>query len=121
MEPKIKKGSIVFVFSQKDYKVGDIITFKIGNGIPITHRLIEIEKKGKKTFFKTKGDANLTPDAEAVEKENVLGKVIFSLPFLGYILSYLKSPIFFLSLIWIPAILIIKEKIKEIKDEKNHN
>jgi len=119
MEPKIKTGSIVTVRPANDYKVNEIITFnKEGN--LVTHRIIDIEEvkeKGNTIFYTVKGDANEEADAEKVPRENVIGKVLFSIPFLGYTLDFAKKPVGFLLLIWVPAIIIIWEETGKIRKE----
>jgi len=75
------------------------------------------EEKGNTIFYTVKGDANEEADAEKVPRENVIGKVLFSIPFLGYTLDFAKKPVGFLLLIWVPAIMIIWEEIRTIKNE----
>ncbi len=120
MEPTIKTGSIVIVRAAPEYKKGDIITFgKISkNKIPTTHRILEIKKyPNNKIAYITKGDANNSADMREVNKKNVIGKVIFSILYLGYILVAVKTPLGFFSVIIIPAFLIIFDETKKIKQE----
>jgi signal peptidase len=42
--------------------------------------------------FITKGDANEDNDSSPVPFDDVEGKVAFSVPLLGYVVSFLKSP-----------------------------
>lgn len=81
METDLHIGDYIVVFHTNDYKVGDIITFK-ENGVYITHRIHKIE--GDKII--TKGDANETPD-DSIEKDKVLGKVLFKLTLLSFIIK----------------------------------
>lgn len=85
MSPTIKRGYVVFTkeISFDELKVGDIITVKLGNnGETFTHRVVEIDREND-SFF-TKGDNSETRDG-ASEAKNIIGKVIFSLPLVGYI------------------------------------
>lgn len=72
--------------------------------------------------FITKGDANEGPDQWIVKKENVIGKVILTIPLVGYLGYFVRTPIGFILLIVIPASLIIimeiRNIIKEIKKTK---
>jgi len=49
-----------------------------------------------------------------VKKENVICKVILTIPYLGYIGYFVRTPIGFILLVIIPAILLIIMEIKNI-------
>ena len=72
MKPTFEKGDKIVVKKQKDYEVGDIITYIDNDKNFITHRIIEKYEDG----FITKGDNNNTEDKEKVRKNQVLGKII---------------------------------------------
>ena len=119
MEPAIKTGSIVFVKPVGNYKVNDVITFP-GSGTdaqPITHRIVEAKEAEGTILYKVKGDANDAADWQAVPREEVTGKVFFSIPYFGYLLSFAKQPIGFILLIWVPVIMIIWEQLGKIRKE----
>ena len=128
MEPKIHTGSIVAIKSAMEYKVGDIITFgKISKTqTPTTHRIFEIKENNGQKIFITKGDANNSPDMKEVLANEVKGKVLFSLPYIGYAVDFAKKPLGFMLIIIIPAAAIISDEIRKIKAEvvrlreKNH-
>ena len=117
MEPTIKVGSIVTVKPRQEYKIDDIITFNSGGKTPTTHRIVDIGEENEKTLYTVKGDANEEPDLKPVPKNSVIGKVLFSVPFLGYAVDFAKRPLGFVLLIWVPAIMIIWEEIRTIKNE----
>ena len=114
MEPAIPVGSVVVIkpVDPETLKVEDIICFKISESATttVTHRIINITNEG----FITKGDANEDPDQWIVKKENVIGKAIFTIPFIGYIGYFVRTPIGFILLIIIPASLIIIIEIRNI-------
>jgi len=62
----------------------------------------------------TKGDANEDPNTWTVKKENVIDKVISTIPYLGYIAYFVKTPIGFTLLIIISATLLIIMETKNI-------
>lgn len=71
-------------------KKGDIITFISTNldypGITITHRVKEIDRDEKdRICFITKGDANSFEDQACAKAHNVIGKVVFKVPFVGFL------------------------------------
>jgi len=116
MEPAIHTGSVVIVTPAKDYKIGDIITFEaVGkNGIPTTHRIKEIKNTDGNVLFITKGDANNATDSREVVASGIRGKVLFSIPYLGYVFDFIRRPIGFALLIIIPALLIVWGEAKKI-------
>ena len=134
MTPEIKMGSVVVIKPHStlstgsgqegsrqaaDYKIGDIITFGpySKTKAPTTHRIYEIKiQEGEQVYF-TKGDANNAPDSREIRKEDILGKVLFSVPYLGYAVDFAKKPLGFLLLIIIPAAIIIFDEIKKIAGE----
>ena len=119
MEPTIKLGSVLMVKPAKDYKIGDIITFKNPKKPKelISHRIVNIENSENKIFYTTKGDANEDPDTEKVAKDEVFGKVLFSVPYLGYAVDFAKKPIGFALIIIIPAAVVIFDEAKNIWQE----
>lgn len=122
MAPTIPVGSVVISRKQLSYTTGDVITFGQGKS-SVTHRIASMEESS--TFygdatFTTKGDANKTPDGSPVSQANVAGKVLITIPYLGYIVEYAKSPKGFLALIIIPATIIIYEELKNVRKELSH-
>ena len=65
----------------------------------------------------TKGDANNAPDQEEITKREIIGKVLFSVPYLGYAVDFAKKPLGFSLIIIIPASIIIFDEIKKIFGE----
>lgn len=118
MEPRIATGSIVIVQKAPIYVVGDIISYAVrGNSKDlVTHRVVSTEQKTTQssTTYITKGDANKTVDYGQVDGQNVIGKVIFTLPYIGYIANFTKTPQGFILFIVIPATIIVYEELKTI-------
>ena len=119
MEPAIKTGSVVVIKPELNYKIGDIITFgkDTKKDIPTTHRIVETRAISGKMLYTTKGDANGDPDAREVREKEIIGKAIFSIPYLGYMLDFAKKPIGFALIIIVPAIVIAYDEIKKIWKE----
>jgi len=119
MEPAIHTGSVVIVAPAEDYKIGEVITFgEISKTkTPTTHRINDIKVVNDKPVYITKGDANNAPDNKEVAASEVKGKVLFSIPYLGFALNFVKQPIGFALVIIVPAILIIWEEAKKIFHE----
>ncbi len=101
MEPTLPAGSMVIAHREADYAVGDIITFR-QEGAVVTHRIIEKTAAA----YRTRGDANNTPDDAAVPPADVLGRVVLCLPGAGELLMLLQKPLGILLLAAGGAILI---------------
>lgn len=125
MEPAIETGSLIIITPQKNYRAGDIITFKkdpkastkITNSM-VTHRVYEkVKYSGKDEFYITKGDANNSPDNEPVYFNQIIGKVALNLPYLGYPVGFGKTLTGYILLIIVPATIIIYSEILKLKNE----
>lgn len=95
MEPAHKTGALIYVkdVDPQEIEVGDVITFRSGTSdTQITHRVIEIMGEGADKQFTTKGDSNESADPSPVSVGNVTGKVLFSIPYLGYVANYIQNP-----------------------------
>lgn len=93
MEPTYHTGSVIYVKScdASEVQVGDPITFVLNEDLVVaTHRVIEID--AEQGAFYTKGDANEAADGSPVLYENLIGKPVFSIPYLGYLADYVQSP-----------------------------
>ena len=97
MEPTYHVGSLIYVKSvdYKELKVGDPITFMISQDTVVTHRIIEVladEEDPNTIRYFTQGDANEQPDGTSVHYKNIIGKPVFSIPYLGYVSNYIQNP-----------------------------
>jgi signal peptidase len=119
MAPAIKMGSLVIVKPANDYKIGDVITFGpySKTKAPTTHRIYDIKVVNGQPVYITKGDANNAPDTREVTKRDILGKVLFSIPYLGYAVAFAKKPLGFALIVIVPAVIIIIDEIKNIYNE----
>ncbi|QGA80211.1 signal peptidase I [Candidatus Nanohalobium constans] len=121
MEPEIMTGSVLFTKATNPDKIqeGDTITYKDGD-IHTTHKVINKETSENQTTFKTKGIANKAADPGRINAEQVVGKKIFSIPYLGYIITLTGTKFAKIALIVVPATLLagieLKELIQEIKE-----
>lgn len=91
MEHTIEIKDLIIIHRQQEYEIGDIITYKNKNHL-VTHRIIGKSMDG----FQTKGDANNVADLEPAPEENVLGKVIYVIPKVGWFIEIVKTPFRFL-------------------------
>ena len=121
MEPTIPTGALVTIKPASAYSTGDIITFHSQNLQSskdlVTHRIYAIKKINGTDAFITKGDANKAPDSESISKTNIVGKYVFSVALIGYLLGYVKTLPGLVIIIIIPATIIIYEEMNKIKRE----
>ena len=97
MEPTYHVGSLIYVKSvdYKELKAGDPITYMISQDTVVTHRIIEVlvDQEDPDTIrYFTQGDANAQPDGTSVHYKNIIGKPVFSIPYLGYVSHYIQNP-----------------------------
>ena len=97
MEPNIHVGSLAVVnthYNYDDVKVEDIIAYETPTSIAVTHRVINIED----------------------------GLTLFSIPFAGYVLSFINTTRgLILTAIALISLLIIEEMVKITMKKENSN
>jgi len=89
MAPKFPPGTFL-VMKPVDFaelKYGDVVTFQMYSARPDveTHRIVGFAatQEGEKTLI-TKGDNNGVNDAEPVRELQVIGKLFYAVPYVGY-------------------------------------
>ena len=82
--------------------------------VPVTHRIVEINGQGRQANFVTKGDANEEADKAFVPVYKVLGKVVVTMPYVGFVIDFARTRNGFLLLVGIPALLIILDEFANI-------
>lgn len=95
MEPTYHVGSVIYVASvdPMELKAGDPITYPLPGGTIVTHRIEKVlNEDASARAFQTKGDANEAPDGAPVPASSVIGKPLFSIPYLGYVAEVLHKP-----------------------------
>ena len=119
MEPSIKTGGLVIIKPFSEYHIGDVIMFgeDTKTKVPTTHRIVADEVRSGVFYYTTKGDANEDPDPQQVKQSEVIGKVLFSIPYLGYVLDFAKKPMGFILLIGVPATLVVFDEVANILRE----
>lgn len=134
MEPTININDVVITkkVEKEEIKTGDVITF-LQDGEVITHRITQINNNGDQTEYTTKGDNNNIEDTFKITYDNIEGKHILTIPYLGKIVEILDNKILFLIITLIVLIFLFmriqnqekkdnrreKKKIEDEKREKN--
>ena len=92
MEPNLPTWSLCFIDTRASYdsiETGDIVVYeRRSDHVRIIHRVIAIEPEG----MITKGDANQISDGLSVGPDNLYGKSLFSIPYLGFFSKLARKP-----------------------------
>ncbi len=125
MEPNINVYDVVVDKSIKDIKEikeNDVITFisksPISYNYIITHRIIDVYETEYGVAFLTKGDNNKLADEALVYEDQILGKMIFKIPGLGKIQTFLAYKGIWLFIVLIPAFGVIIFDIVKISQKR---
>ncbi|MGP3668243.1 MAG: signal peptidase I [Candidatus Bathyarchaeota archaeon] len=130
MYPSLKKGDLVFLKGTskeelaEDFKMGvkNIIVYSLPTGKNIIHRVYSVvyDNENKSVIgFLTKGDNNPYVDGVIVTEEMIVGKVVFGpVPYIGFLVLFLRSPLGFILLIILVALLVVS-LISEKNTSKN--
>ena len=111
MAPTIDAGDVEVVqpVAPLDARVGDIVTFrdsKWGNRL-VSHRARAIQRVGDNVNFITQGDANTGREHWSIPVSGTLGRVVYRIPKLGWAVAVIGTPAGRLSLIVLPAVLLM--------------
>ena len=94
MSPYINKGDAVLIDKSikiKDMKKGDVIAYQSGDKV-IIHRIVTIDtNKDGVIIVDTKGDANNVKDNVELKDEDIIGKMVFKIPYIAWPTVWLKE------------------------------
>lgn len=128
MDPELSVNDLVIVREQSEYSKGDIVVYQDGSSLVI-HRIISIDGD----TIVTQGDANNTADPP-IKTSVIKGKEVASIPLVGVLAHFLKTPVGFILIILAAIVLFelpylrerkkvneeqekIKEEIRRLKEE----
>lgn len=95
MEPNIPVNDIIITRKtpKEKIKIGDVISYKDNEAnIVITHRVVSIQNNNGEYYFETKGDSNNSADKNLVAYSQIQGRYLFSIPLVGNIIIYVRTP-----------------------------
>lgn len=131
MVPTLNVGDLIVVqggLNPEDivaaYGTGDIIVFHSPRDHEelIVHRAVDKFENEGVWYFKTKGDHNSNVDPwpkGGVPEDDVVGKVVWSIPYLGHIPLFIRTPTGMLVIVILIIVLILLEfVIPSAKEEK---
>lgn len=111
MEPSLSVGDLIVVREADEYRIGQTVVFETGGSL-VVHEIVRFEDG----MVVTKGSANNTEDAPIPPKD-IKGKVVFSIPFVGYVLDVIRSLPGTLAIIGLSVFLYLRSW----RDEKNED
>jgi signal peptidase len=106
----------------EDLEIGDIIVFNrpSDHNRVIVHRVVSITDDDPITL-RTKGDANPAsiPGTDfPITEEEYIGKVVYTLPQVGYVTQLLKPPINYVIIVVVIGVMVVKQITKRKKEKK---
>ena len=124
MIPELEVYDVLIVQGHEpfeDIEIGDVIVFNrpSDHNRVIVHRVVSILDDDPKTV-RTKGDANPAsiPGTDfPITQEEYIGKVVYTLPQVGYVTQLLKPPINYIIIAIVVGVMIVKQFSKR-KSEK---
>ncbi len=125
MEPTYHTGALIYVkqVDTSTLQAGDPVTFMLNEDTVATHRIIEVipdETDPSVIRFRTQGDANDTPDGTPVHYKNVIGKPVFTIPYLGYVSAFVQDKTGRFVAISLAGLLLVLTFLPDIlSDDKN--
>jgi signal peptidase len=92
MEPAIMRGALVISVAQSpsEYHLGDVVIFSAPvykQREKVVHRISEYSVESGYALLSTKGDANTSGDPWTLRPENLEGRVVFTIPYIGTLLG----------------------------------
>lgn len=101
-------GSIAIAKSvdRSDVEVGDVILIRKENSpkrAPYLHRVVDVHHALGRLAVKTKGDTNSAADPDDYALPKRVPVAVFDVPYLGYLLGYVATPLGWALLMVLPA------------------
>jgi signal peptidase len=122
MQPTLHAGDVIVTVETPVHslEVNDIITYHSPDNIKslMTHRIVNIISDSQTLAFQTKGDANEDPDQYVVSPKQIVGRMVFIIPYIGYIASISHSFIGFLLFVLTPGRVVICAEVFSIIKKK---
>jgi len=113
MSGTIEVNDLIICREQRDYNVGDIVTYTTPGGSLVTHRIVSESDLG----FITRGDANNTPDSQPVSPESIVGRVVCTIPGIGLFIEYLRTPLGLACVVLVGLLLLALPSVMDRTEE----
>ncbi len=118
MEPTISAGDVVIDerVSPLEARIGDVVTFRDpeDQSRQLTHRVKGIRRQGSHLWFVTQGDANNTVEHWRISDDGSLGRVLYTVPWVGHVAVLTKTPLGLALLVMVPVLLLALDELLKI-------
>lgn len=118
MEPAISPGDVVIDEGIEPWEaeVGDIVTFRDPQDQSklLTHRVVATKDTGSHIWFVTQGDANNTREHWRIGATGEIGRVVYTVPWVGHLAVFARSKVGWGLLIGVPLLAILVEELVRI-------
>ena len=111
MEPTLSVGDLLLVIPSEQYEVEQVVVYQDGQTL-VVHRIMRIDGESAVT----KGDDN-TGEDEPILLTQIKGKVVFSIPLVGHLVRFIKTPIGIMVVMGL-AIFLMERSFRREKDSK---
>ena len=111
MEPTLSVGDLLLVVPSEQYEVSEVVVYQEGQSL-VVHRIMRIDGESAVT----KGDDN-TGEDDPILLTQIKGKVIFSVPLVGHLVRFIKTPIGIMAVMGL-AIWLMERSFRREKDSK---
>lgn len=94
MEPKYHVGSVIYVIKVSDpetLEVGMPLTYVL-EGTTVTHQIVDKGTDERGLYFVTQGIYEGSRPDPKVYPEQIVGKPVFTIPYLGYVSHFVQNP-----------------------------
>lgn len=106
MSPAINIGDVVATTRKDRYFPGEVITFQDKEGRTVTHRVREVLSGQGQFYYTTQGDASAAVDIADVPHAAVYGRVQLIIPFFGYLVPFVRTPLGFSLVVVLPGLFL---------------
>lgn len=118
MEPTISPGDVVIneEIEPWEARAGDIVTFRDPQDASkmLTHRVVRTRDTGSHIWFVTQGDANNTREHWRVGATGQIGRLVYTVPWVGHLAVLTRTKLGWGLLVGIPLLLILIEELARI-------
>lgn len=118
MEPTISAGDVVIDerISPLQARVGDVVTFRDpeDQSRQLTHRVRSVRRRGSHLWFVTRGDANNAVERWRIAADGSLGRVLYTVPWVGHVAVLTRTPLGLALLVIVPLLLLALDELLKI-------
>jgi signal peptidase len=118
MTPSLRLGSVAVAkpVSPEELRVGDVIARRWSpDSSAVLHRIVDITIDDGQYVLVTQGDQNGRPDPDPVFVEGKGDKIIYAVPYVGFLLHFARTTIGFVSLVAIPIAFLLGQTLWKMR------